>query len=364
MVFENNKSILFVCAGFGGGIGKMIRFVSGLSVGLFENVYLLHRNRESINDLPPDGVRELNMDRVDRTSVLWRIQEIRSIRSTIKLYKPDIVCCFGSEISVMVTVAMICQKHTKLILCDRGDPYTLSFPWKCLCRLAFSHADSCVFQLEKQGQWYGTKVMKKSTVIPNAFLPTGEILPCRANPRKIITSVGRFVYEKRYDVLIQAFSLVHELHPDYRLVLYGDGPYREFYTKLIYSLNLQNYVEMPGYVSDPMDKIRDASVFVLSSLYEGMPNTLIEALALGVPTVSTDCNPGGPDFLTDHGYRGLIVPVNDVDAMFKSICQIIEDPQLAKELSERGPEIISILNKDKIASMWENFFQQIINNYA
>lgn len=356
----NKKSIMFICAGFGGGIGKMIRFVSKSCVNSFSNVYLLHRGRESVNDLPPEGVRELLLQGVDRSSILWRLQEIKSIRKVIKSYKPDIVCSFGSEISVMVSAAKLGLKNIKIILCDRGDPYTLSLPWKCLSKLAFVSADSCVFQLEKQGVWYGKKVLSKSTIIPNAYIQTGTIIPYLDRPTKKIVSVGRFVYEKRYEVLIQAFAKVHKSHPDYRLILYGDGPYRESYTILINNLDLQSCVEMPGYVSNPMERIRDASVFVLSSLYEGMPNTLIEALALGIPTVSTDCTPGGPDFLTDHGRRGIIVPVNDIDAMAEAISQIIENPKLSNEFSKRGPEVINILDPGVIESKWNEYFKQFI----
>lgn len=359
-----DRSILFVCAGFGGGIGKILRFVMTQCLRDFNEVTLLHRGRESEKDIAPDGVKEITfpVSANNCSSMLkWRWQQIKYVRHIVKTTEPSIVCCFGSEMAVMVAMGMIGITKTKLVLAERGDPYTLPFIWKVLATLAFQTADYCVFQLEKQGKWYGNRVMKKSVVIPNPFISTGDINPFLGNRKKQIVSVGRFVYEKRYEVLIDAFKIVHNKHPEYKLVLYGEGNYRENYQRMINDYGLNNSVDMPGYTSNSMNDIKDSSVFVLSSLYEGMPNTLIEALAIGVPTVSTDCNPGGPDFLTDHGRRGLLVPLNDSKSMAEAILKIIETPELAFKLSELGKEIVPLLNEKKIGNIWLDFFNNILN---
>ncbi len=355
------KTILFTCAEFGGGIGKMLRFVIAECVPIFACVSLLHRGRASSNDIPPEEVKEFEIPSFSiRNALLWRWKQISEIRRNIININPDIVCCFGTEQAVMVALAMVGLNGIKLIQCDRGDPYTQPLVWRPLAKWAFKRADNCVFQLEKQGRWYGKTVMKRSAVIPNAFIPTGTLLPNVGERKKTIVSVGRFVYEKRYEVLLEAFNDIHKKHPEYKLVLYGEGPYRKRYERMIRQYSLEAYVDMPGYTNDSMNVIRDAGVFVLPSLYEGIPNTLIEALAIGVPTVSTDCTPGGPDFLTDHGRRGLIVPVNDSKAMADAVCKIIEDPVLASQLSQRGQEVISLLDKDRISNLWIDFFESVI----
>lgn len=358
---KNKKKILFTCADFGGGIGKMLRFVISQCAIDFNEIVLLHRGRESNNDVVPKYVKEIIRPcDFHKPMLFWRYKHIKEIHQVIKNERPSIVCCFGAEMSVMVTIAMFGIKNTKLVLAERGDPFTAPLIWKLLNKIAFRFADNCVFQLEKQGKWYGQRVMNKSIIIPNAFIPTGVVSQFLGERKKKIVSVGRFVYEKRYEVLIQAFKNVHDFHHDYELVLYGDGDYKEKYEALIVELGLENCVHMPGYTNNAMLAISDSSVFVLSSLYEGMPNTLIEAMAVGVPTVSTDCNPGGPDFLTDHGRRGLLVPLNDVNAMSAAICRIIEDPILAKRLSNLGQEIIPLLAVDRIGKMWVDFFKSIL----
>ena len=353
--------IMFICAGFGGGIGKIVRFVSNICVSEFESVILLHRGRESDNDIPPQGVTEIVIpNRQHMPMPVWRCQQIIDIRQNIAQVKPDIICCFGSEMAVMLSLAMVGKRHLcKVILAERGDPYTLPRIWKILSRWAFTKADRCVFQLEKQGLWYGQKVMAKSCVIPNAFIPTGVIPNVKSKQNKCIVSVGRFVYEKRYEILIQAFAKVHSKHPDFKLVLYGEGPYRSIYEELINNLKLNQFIEMPGYTKNSMSAIKDASVFVLSSLYEGMPNTLIEALAVGIPCVATNCTPGGPDYLTRHGSAGLLVPIDDVNAMSEAICLIIESPELASELSRKGKEVVRLLDPNKISNMWLSLFNDV-----
>ncbi len=352
-------SILFICASFGGGIGKMIRFVTGLCVEEFENVYLLHRGKESENDVTPQGVKEVVLSGNHKYLMpIWRYRQIINIRREINSIKPDVICCFGTEMAVMLSIAMLGIKDSsRVILAERGDPYTLPRIWQILTRWAFHRSHNCIFQLEKQGIWYGPKIMSKSIIIPNAFIPTGNLPNYNNERKKTIVSVGRFVYEKRYEVLINAFAKVHEKHPAYKLILYGEGPYRSIYEDMIERLNISESVEMPGYTNNSMAAIQGSGVFVLPSLYEGMPNALIEALSVGVPCVATDCTPGGPDFLTMHGTAGLLVPVNDEDAMAEAICKIIESSSLALELGYRGKEVIKLLDPVKISEMWLSFLK-------
>ena len=356
-----NRSILFICGNYGGGIGKMLRYVMSICTDIVDNVLLVHRGRESQSDIVPVGVKDIILPSTANKSMLtWRVEHIRQIRKLVKEHKPNIVCAFGSEIAVMTAIALIGVKGPKLLLAERGDPYTLPLKWKILLRLAYLIADNAVFQLETQGNWFGKRIMKRSCIIPNAYIPTGAESSFTGIRKKRIVSVGRFVAEKRYEILIEAFADLQKKHTDYRLCIYGDGPYRKVYEKLIKEYGIEHLVDMPGYTDDAMGSIKDASVFVLSSLYEGMPNTLIEALACGVPTVSTDCTPGGPAFLTDNGRRGLLVPVNDTISMSKAICSIIENPQLAEYLSSHGREILAILNEYRISTMWRDYFLHIL----
>ena len=144
------------------------------------------------------------------------------------------------------------------------------------------------------------------------------------------------------------------------MILYGEGPFLEQYKQQAERLGISGLIEYPGYVKGVAKAIREDGVFVLSSRYEGIPNSLIEALSIGIPCVSTDCTPGGPRFLTKDGNNGLLVPVDDVDAMADSINTIIENAELANRLSELGPTILSELSDDVISKKWIEAFGSIL----
>lgn len=358
-----NKEIILAGSILGqGGVGKILSFVADnlLKNGFIVTVLSL-RNEERPSFLP-DKAHFISLQKEKSNNrLLRRAEELCNLRKCLRKYKPFVICTFGSEPSVMVRLATVGFKNTTVISAERSDPYTLPKFWKIMSSWAYKHSDYCVFQLEKQRDFYGEKVRKKSFVIPNAFIPKesdgGTVVE-----RKVVVSAGRFVYQKGYDTLIRAFAKVSKTHPDYTLELYGGGEEKELYEGIIKEEGLEGKVKLFDYVKNVTAVIAGCSVFVLSSRFEGIPNVMIEAMSVGVPTVSTDCSPGGPAFLTDNGKRGLLVPVDDIDAMAMAICRIIEHSVLSNKLSASGSEICEILTESKIAAKWEEMFTNIINH--
>ncbi len=146
--------------------------------------------------------------------------------------------------------------------------------------------------------------------------------PWFTQPRiPVVLSVGRLIWDKGFDTLIRAFARIRAGH-DARLVILGEGGERASLEKLVDSLNLGEWVWMPGFEKNPFKYMRRASVFVLSSRREGLPNALIQAMACGCPVVSTNC-PSGPEEILDGGRYGHLVPVDDVDALAQAIEQTL-----------------------------------------
>lgn len=152
----------------------------------------------------------------------------------------------------------------------------------------------------------------------------------------VILSAGRLTQQKDYPTLINAFAIVREKHKA-RLVILGDGEDRKKLEKLVEKLGLIGEVDLPGFVENPYKFMKRAAVFVLSSLWEGLPTALIEAMALGCPVISTNC-PSGPVEILEAGKWGLLVPVGDVDRLAKAILQVFESPPDREELRRRGLE--------------------------
>jgi glycosyltransferase involved in cell wall biosynthesis len=136
----------------------------------------------------------------------------------------------------------------------------------------------------------------------------------------VILGVGRFVQEKDFPTLIQAFSLVQKVKPS-RLVIIGGGRDRQRLESLVKELHLEDRVALLGFSENPYAYMAKAAVFVLSSIWEGLSNVLIEAMAVGTPVVATDC--GGPAEILDGGKYGELVPVGDREAMAEAILKVL-----------------------------------------
>lgn len=138
----------------------------------------------------------------------------------------------------------------------------------------------------------------------------------------VVLGVGRLTIAKDFNTLIEAFVLVLKIRP-MRLIILGEGEQRKELQAKIDAYGLGDVISLPGFVQNPLPFMSKAGVFVLSSISEGLPNVLIQSLAIGTPVVATDC-PSGPDEILESGRWGYLVPMRDPVAMSESIVQAID----------------------------------------
>lgn len=344
-----------------GGAAKMIKYVANLTTELYEEVSMVSMYDDNYlgDDLHPSiKVLTLGLGQINRFKRQFVL--VSALKDCLVSENPDCVCSFIGHVNFIARLATLKMKNIIFISAERGDPYTETLLWKKLIKWAYVKSDYCFFQLEQARDFYGSNVKSKSFVIPNAFLPKDYVEPYSGKRNKTIVSAGRFSEEKCYDVLIKAFSIVHKYYPDYKLILYGDGPLLADYKKQVRALKIEDFVEFPGYVQPVSQAIVKDGIFVLSSRYEGIPNSLIEAMSVGIPCVATDCTPGGPKFLTDSGKRGLLVEVKDVNAMAQAIIKLIEDESFAEIIGKKALDVVVELDETKISALWRSAFKTII----
>jgi glycosyltransferase involved in cell wall biosynthesis len=142
------------------------------------------------------------------------------------------------------------------------------------------------------------------------------------NSVPIILGVGRLTKAKDFPTLLKAFALVRK-EIDSRLVILGEGEERKNLENLARDLGIEDYIWLPGFVDNPYKYMSKASVFVLSSIFEGLPTVLVEALALGCPVISTDC-PSGPKEILESGNFGKLVPVGDYIALARAQVDVLK----------------------------------------
>lgn len=346
-----------------GGAAKMLKYVANISSELFDSVTIVslyddyYRPSDLNNNIQVECLGFEKVGRVRRQLIM-----VPKVRNAIKRLKPSYVCSFISHVCVIGRVATWKNKNIIYMSAERGDPYTEPFLWKLLDKWAFTHSDYCFFQLDMAKNFFGPQINEKSFVIPNPAVFNYLIEPYFGKRKPTIVSAGRFGKEKRYCDLIDAFSLVRKKYHNYTLTIYGDGPLRESYLKQIKKLGIEDCVSFPGYVDCFAQRIREDGIFVLSSLYEGIPNSLIEAMSVGIPCVATNCTPGGPAFLFNDEVRGILVPVRDPRAIADAIIQYIENPKLALQKGKAAVGIIEQLAECTIRNMWLGAFRKIINH--
>ena len=197
---------------------------------------------------------------------------------------------------------------------------------------------------------------EKVSVIPNPITFRSETA-APLNSRKIV-AVGRLTAQKNFASLIRAFSRVADRHPDWSLEIYGEGEEREALQRQIDSLNLEQNVCLCGNTSRVQEKMLGASCFVLSSLFEGLPLVMLEAMSCGLPVVSYDC-PCGPKDIISDGVDGFLVATGDERMLADRICGIIENPDMRAEMGAAALRKSENYRIEKIIPMWMELFKRL-----
>lgn len=248
-----------------------------------------------------------------------------------------------------------------VIISVRNDPAKeyASKVRRLLMKLLYKRADGYVFQTREARDYFSfsSHIIKNSAVIPNPLGKEFLNVPVRAFTGKEIVSVGRLEPQKAPMSLIHAFAGIHAEFPEYRLLFYGEGSLREEMQEEIKKAGLDEKIIIKGNTDRIKDDVGQASLFVLPSLYEGMPNALMEAMALGVPCVATDCPCGGPRSLIQSGENGILVPVGDERELGKAMAHLLRDLPKAALMGRRAQEITKELAPERIYQQWDRLIE-------
>ncbi len=171
----------------------------------------------------------------------------------------------------------------------------------------------------------------------------------------VVVAAGRYAPEKGYDRLIDAFAKVSPEHPEWTLAIYGHGPLQKRLLGQVEALGLGDSVGIPGLADDIEETLRGASVFALSSIHEGLPMALAEAMACGVPCVAFDCAPGVREIVTD-GVDGVVVPPRNVAALAEGLDRLMSDSELRRSLGAAARESVRKFAPDAVLAQWEDVF--------
>lgn len=314
---------------------------------------------EVLYDIPLQ-VKLITIGKLANNKYIDKFFKYLKLRKKIYEVGPDVVLALPEDIGIFV-IPTLFGLHIPIVISERNNPWVM--PWKKSTRLMrktfYPFAAGFIFQTEKAASFFSSKIRAKSIVLPNPLDLNRIPEPCRTERVKEIIGAGRLDKQKNFTLLIKAFSIFHELHPEYVLKIYGDGPQKDELINYAATLLPINTYCFPGKSKKLLVDIKCASMFVLSSDFEGMPNVIIEAMAIGLPVISTDCPSGGSAELIENGINGLLVPVGDVESLCNAMCMIAESEELGKMLSANSQKIKMKLDSTIIAEQWRKYLSDI-----
>lgn len=307
------------------------------------------------------GLREEDEHKSRVTKFLLRVKYLKEF---MKEYKPQIMVAFAHRANYRLLMA---NRGVNLpsVVCVRIDPVRFynAFSDKVQIKWLFPKASGAVFQTAEQRAFFKPYLQDNSEIIINPINDKYINAPDPVMTDKAVVHSARIVDFKNQPMLVRAFIKVHKKHPDYVLRMYGpdshDGT-KEIIEGIIRDNNAADYVKLMGPCNNLEQELSKGQVYAYSSDYEGMPNSLLEALALGMPCISTDCPCGGPATVVNNGVNGLLIPVGDEDALADGICRLIEDRDFAISLGREARKIKEIASTDAIYYKWKSYLESVL----
>lgn len=282
------------------------------------------------------------------------IQRTGAYYRCIKNEKPDIVVAM---LNIPIYIALLFKKKLKtpVVISERGDPYTLyshgglhSF----LVRKLYPKADKLIFQTQMASDYFKKIPSEKKTIVANPLSETfSNITPFSGRRKREIVAVGRLDAGKNYSLLLNAYAKLN-VEPKPELKIFGEGPLKDELQDLTAALGVSDTVKFMGFSKNVAQDIYAAGCYVLSSNHEGMPNALMEAMALGLPCISTDCPCGGPKTLLENGVSGLLVPVGDIEALANAITKVFTMQDEAEKYSRNAFMKMKDYRPNVICTKW------------
>jgi len=313
---------------------------------------LLVNGEDFYNIHPAIEIHRLGFSNSGRLNKIFNEAKLfLSLRKLLKKESPDTVLSFGDKFNVFTILASR-NLNLKVFVSDRSNPNKI-IPRLTgfLRKKTYPYATGIIAQTSLAKQVLLKKTNHQNIkVIPNPL--KSILIEKKVVKEKIILSIGRLVPEKGQIFLIRALSKLD--NQDWKVVILGDGLLKNDLEYEAKNLGVESRLVMPGAVKNVDEWLARASIFVLPSISEGFPNSLVEAMAAGLPVVSFDCN-AGPRDIINNNQNGFLIPLKAVEPLAEKIDELIRNPSLREELGRNAKEVNRAFEKRTIASLYLNF---------
>lgn len=366
-----SRILIFIHSLHGGGAERVAADLSAYWTQAGADVMLVTQAgaQQDAYELHPGVQREIL--HTAATGGGWRgiwanVRRVRALRRVIKRFQPDVVLGMMTTSSVLAVLAasglpcrVIATEHT------HPPSQHLSGMWLRLRRFAYPRAARVVALTRGTANWLEQHVPGSSlAVIPNPVhwpLPRAlpELIVPQSPGRRCALAVGRLHRDKGFDLLIQAFAKIAQEHSDWDLVILGEGDDRGLLENLVRQEGLDKRVSLPGRAGNIGDWYASADLYVLSSRFEGLSNTLLEAMASGLAAVCFDCDTGPREIVTDGLDGRLVHPNGDVDAMAQALGAVMADDASRQAMAQQAVAIRERFAAPRVLELWQTIFNDV-----
>lgn len=346
-------NILFAISELRDGGAERVVSILANNLCLENNVHIVVVN-EGINYEINDRVHYSLLKGEHSRKLLRIFKRLYGFARKLKEIQPDVIISFSNNISVYVALSMQISNTTnvKLIASERTDPTRepVSDIAKKLRNWAYSRADVLVCQTEWVASYFKKRNIKAIELIPNPLTP--DLPMWEGINSKIILTACRLEKQKNLPLLISAFSLFHQKHPETVLYIYGEGSEKKELQQMSSRLGLENVIQFKGFSKDIFNIMSSSYMYVSTSDYEGISNSMLESLGIGVPTICTDCPVGGAKMAIEDGINGILTPVGDVNYIADKMDTLYKDKTFAQTISHNAIASMNRFDVIDIVGKW------------
>ena len=306
--------------------------------------------------------KKVNLQKINNNNIFCWFKDIVDLRRLLRQNNSDLVVSFLSRTNILIILLSLFNKR-RIVICDRNNPIREhSKLVRIVSNILYIRANKIIVQTNKIKSFYPKYLNKKILVVENA-IDNKELLKQiegkQISQKNTIISIGRLEKQKDFKTLIKAFKKISDNFTEWNVEIYGIGSMQEELKKEIDRLNLNNRVLLKGRTDNPILKLSESKIFVLSSFYEGFPNVLCEAMFTGIGCVSSNCI-SGPDELIDNGKNGFLFDVENDEQLSKILSRLIKDNKLRSEIGKEAKNTVERLYLENIFLQWESIFKDIL----
>tara|TARA_B100000767_G_scaffold108732_1_gene104142 strand:- start:195 stop:1253 length:1059 start_codon:yes stop_codon:yes gene_type:complete len=347
------KTVAFLISSLNAGGAERVVSLLANELSLTNDIVIITLSKDEPFYKLNDSIRinqlgVLNSGTNPLKSIFSNLVLLYKITLLIRSFKIKSLICFMTTSNVLGIISGKMLSNIKVTISERANPKFKDVGyWNFLRRKTYKLADRLVVQSEEISNYFKSIIdERKISIIPNPI----KIVDSNKNTKeKIILTVGRVDANKNQEQIIKSFSKVKQ--EEWKLIICGDGTLLSKLKELVIALNINDAVEFKGIVKNIEKQYERASIFAFSSLSEGFPNVLLEAMNYGCACISTDC-PTGPSMLIKNNVNGFLIPLADENSYTNQLQNLIDDEKTRNIFVSNAKSSLEHYSLNKVAEQW------------